>query len=67
MRSSELSGGSDLDGTVSGCDAVDVGSFCHWDDRLDGTGRLLGHLADRRSSVEATSASAMTTTTQPIT
>ncbi len=36
MRSSELNGGNDFDGTVSGCDAVDVGSCCHVGRRLAG-------------------------------
>ena len=37
MRSIELSGGSDFDGTRSGCEAADTGSCCHFSPGLLGT------------------------------
>jgi len=39
MRSIELSGGSVLEGTASGCDAVDVGWCCQSEPRFLGTPR----------------------------
>jgi hypothetical protein len=49
ILSRELSGGSDFDGTTSGCDAVDVGSCSHFDRRLVGTCSTLdGTLGEHR-------------------